>query len=399
MKILIMGAGAQGSAAASILARDNDADEIVLADYDKDLADRVAAKVGTDKITTLKVNADNIDEIAKAAKGCDAILDFVMPWHVPNVMQAALETGAHYVNTAFDAPFWDEILNGEELYLQKEFQDAGLTALLGSGGTPGLYNVVVRLYADKLDTVETILLRCLQEHDDSIENKVRPWNPGWAPAQALIDFYTEPVIFENGEYKKVKQFNEPEIYDFGDIMKNCWAVHHSHEEAYSIPYVFRSKGLKNCNFKYILDEQAATFISMGFTPGNEIEVNGQKVKPFDVLIALTEHPGDEFFDEEPPADDFDPDSIGWGQSVELYGTKDGKPASYKVWIPPHYYYPQEIWDSCGTLQVSVALPAVTGMKMCIEGTKKGVIFAEELDPERFLEIMREKNPSFELTEF
>lgn len=398
MKILIMGAGAQGSAAASILANDNGVDEVVLADFDKDLADRVVAKIGPEKFTTAKVNADNLDEIVALADGCDAIMDFVMPWHVPNVMNAALKVGAHYVNTAYDAPFWDQLVNGEELYLQKEFQEAGLTALLGCGGTPGLYNVVARLYADKLDTVDTIQFRCLTQHDDSIENKVKPWNPGWAPAQALIDYCSEPIIFENGEYKKVKPFNEPEIYDFGDILKNCWAVHHSHEEAYSIPHVFKDKGIKNCNFKYILDEQAATFFCMGFTPDNEIELNGQKIKPFDVLIALTEHPGDGFFEEQPPAED-DQGTILWAQSAEIYGTKDGEEKSYKVWIPGYFLYPKEVYESCGTTLVNVALPAFVGIKMCIEGTKKGVIFAEELDPNRFLEIMKEKVPSYELTEF
>ena len=214
----------------------------------------------------------------------------------------------------------------------------------------------------------------------------------------MIDYCSEPVIFENGEYKKVKRFNDPEVYNFGEILKNCWAVHHSHEEAYSIPYVFKDKGIKNCNFKYVLDEQAATFICMGFTPDNEIEIKGQKIKPFDVVIALTEHPGDFFFEEQPPAD-VEPGPPGWGQSAEVYGTKDGEPKAYKVWIPGFFMYPKEVYDACGTTLVSVALPAFTGIKMCIEGTKKGVIFAEELDPKRFLEIMKEKVPSYELTEF
>ena len=117
-----------------------------------------------------------------------------------------------------------------------------------------------------------------------------------------------------------------------------------------------------------------------------------------MLIALTEHPGDYFFEEEPPTSNEvgDPE---WGMSVEVYGTIDGKDDCYKVWVPGFFMYPMEVYESCGTTLVSVALPATIGMKMCVEGAKAGVIFAEELDPNRFLELLKEKVPSFELTEF
>lgn len=397
MKVLVMGAGKQGAAAASICAKDNVVESIILADINLELADKVAAKINSEKITTKMVNANEIDDIAAAAKGCDVIMDFCLPWHVPNVMQAALKAGTHYVNSAYDAPFWDQLVNGEKLYLYDEFEKAGLSALLGCGGCPGIYNVVARLYADKMDTVESVYYKCLEVPNTSLENKVKPWNPGWAPAQALIDFSVEPIIFEDGKYKRMPIFSGLEYYDFKGTMPPCPAAYHSHEEAYQTPYCFKDKGIKNCNFKYLVDEQAATFVKMGFVPDKVIKVDGQQVKPFDVLISMVEKASDGFLNEVPPTGN-EKFELLYPQCTEVNGTKDGKPVSYTVMIDYFYAHPIECYNACGCLGVSVALPVVLGAKMLIEGAKKGVIFAEELNPNRFMELVYEKIPSFELKE-
>jgi saccharopine dehydrogenase-like NADP-dependent oxidoreductase len=48
---------------------------------------------------------------------------------------------------------------------------------------------------------------------------------------------------------------------------------------------------------------------------------------------------------------------------------------------------QKIYDLFGTSLVNVALPVVIGAKMILEDAAKGVIFAEELDPSRFINRM------------
>jgi saccharopine dehydrogenase-like NADP-dependent oxidoreductase len=48
---------------------------------------------------------------------------------------------------------------------------------------------------------------------------------------------------------------------------------------------------------------------------------------------------------------------------------------------------QYLYDTYGTSYINVALPAVAGAKMAIEGAEKGVINPQDLDPERFLELM------------
>lgn len=73
-----MGAGAQGAPCASILARDKDVSEIVLGDIDLDLANKVKDKIGSDKITTIKVDAGKIEHLQRATKGADVVVKVFM---------------------------------------------------------------------------------------------------------------------------------------------------------------------------------------------------------------------------------------------------------------------------------------------------------------------------------
>lgn len=387
MKILIVGAGLQGSVCASILARDDFADEILLADYDYSLVEKVMAKLDSKKIKGFQVDATKVDDVAALADGCDIIMDFVMPWMATYVMKAALKVNAHYVNTAYDAPYWDQLTQGKELELNREFEAAGLTAILGCGSMPGYLNVCIAKYANKLDSVENIFMR----NGFGIlipVPRLGEWDPGWSPKQALTDFLTEPTIFENGEYKKVPIFSGEEDFVFEGPIGEEYIAYHSHEEAYSLPYSYRDKGIKNCSFRYPVDEQAATYIYQGFVPDNEIEVNGVKVKPFDVLMQMVAQPGEAFFEEEAPTEE---ESIACCEThVDIEGTENGKKVSYRINVP---FLPKnqiKTYEVCGTNSVGISLPAVTGAKMCAEGTKKGVIFAEQMDPDRFLEIINEK---------
>ena len=82
MKVLIVGAGGQGGACASILARQDAIEEIRLVDLKEETAKAVADHIGVDKVKTGAVNATDPDDVARAAEGVDVVVDMVMPWSV-----------------------------------------------------------------------------------------------------------------------------------------------------------------------------------------------------------------------------------------------------------------------------------------------------------------------------
>lgn len=390
MKIMIMGAGGQGGPCASILSRDESIEEIRLADLDLAIADRVAAKIGSKKIKTYQVNATAVEEVAAVAEGVDVIIDLVMPWMAKYVMEAALKIRSNYVNTAFDTPFWEEFEQGKPLSLQKEFKEAGLTALLGSGMAPGFINVLIRQQCDKLDTVESVKIRLGKgktgggEYDDII----LPWNPGWAPIQALKDCADDAICFDEGRYGYVGPYAGIEEWEFAEPIGKKLVSHHSHEEPYSIPMTI-GKGLKYCDFKYYVCYHPAALVSLGLASNEEIDVKGVKVKPMDVVAAVLPKAGNAFFDEDPKTFNYQDSHVFMSMMAEVKGMKDGCINTYLINCPKMTAPAQPIYDLFGTTLVNVALPAVVGAKQIVEGSEKGVIFAEQLDPERFLEIMKD----------
>ena len=85
-KVLVVGAGAQGGPCASILARDKDVSEIVLGDIDLDLANKVKDKIKSDKISVMKVHAGKLEDIERAAKGVDAIINLTLTAFNSNIL-------------------------------------------------------------------------------------------------------------------------------------------------------------------------------------------------------------------------------------------------------------------------------------------------------------------------
>lgn len=388
MKALIIGAGGQGGPCASILSRDKNVEEIRLYDIDPAAAEKVASKIGSDRMKTGAVNATDSDDVARAAEGVDVILDFVMPWMASHVMRGALKAGASYVNSAFDVPFWDELVDGKELTLKREFEDAGLTALLGCGMAPGLVNVIARLYCDKLDEVDSIKIRLGKKKTDAgpYDDYIKPWNPGWAPVQALKDCNDSAVCFENGVHKRVSPYAGIEEWNFPEPVGKLIVTHHSHEEPYSIPFSI-GKGMKYCDFKYFLHPQPAALVALGMASDQEIEVKGVKVRPIDVAAAVLPVPGNAFFNEDPGKFSHNDTHSHVFMDVEVKGRMLGNEKTYLARLPNMNVPGQELYDLFGTSLVNVALPAVTGARQILGGGYKGVIFAEQLDPVRFLELL------------
>lgn len=393
MKVLIVGAGGQGGACASILARQEAIEEIRLVDLKEETAKAVADQIGSPKVKTGAVNATDPNDVAKAAEGVNVVIDMVMPWMVTYVMKGALKAKANYINTAFDDPYWDEFLEGksiEELTLYKEFKEAGLTALFGCGFAPGITNIFARKFANKLDTVDGIKMRIGKANivpgEEPYDWVLRPWRPTWSPKQALIDCANYTYALEDGKFVEYPPFGGMEMCEFPDPVGTLPVTHHSHEEIYSMPSTF--KGVKNLDFKYYLMYQPAMFYASGLCSQQKIQVGDVEVAPLDVVTALIPPPQGSIFG----ADDAilaEADKTDFIELIiEVSGEKDGKKLTYKANLPKMNAPGPELKALYGTALVYVALPLAIGT-LTLGDTElpKGIIFSDELDPDSFIKRM------------
>jgi len=399
-KVLIVGAGAQGASCASVLSRDKDMTEIVLGDIDLDLANKVKEKIKSDKITAMKVDAGRVEDIERVAKGVDAIINLTLTAFNSNIMKAALKSGAHYVDTSFGEPslldirardnILAQIIEKRPLELDNEFKQAGLTALVGCGGAPGITNILTRYICDKLDHVDEICIRTGYKLLEKPKEVVRGWEPTWSPFRVLWGYAVEPTVFEDGKYKKYPIFSGCEEYNFPDPVGPILLSYHQHQEPVTLPR-FIGKGIKYVGFKYTIDPIVGALVRLGFADPEPIDVKGIKVVPRDVLMKLAPHPVGAFLTEDESTAKLPPKSAH-PYVVEIKGEKSGENMKYKIWWPFSLFTNAEekleLYKKFGTTNIGVALPAIVGAKMCVEGeAERGVIVAERLDAVKFLRIM------------
>ena len=402
MKILIVGAGAQGGPCASVLAKDKNVSEIVLGDIDLDFANKVKEKIKSDKITATRVDAGKVEDIERAARGSDAIINLTLTAFNENIMQAALKSGTHYVDTSFGEPslldicardnILAQIIEKRPLAFDSEFKEAGLTALVGCGGSPGVTNILTRYICDKLDRVDEIHIRLGRRLLTDPEEVVKAWAPTWSPFRALWGYAVEPTVFEDGEYKKYPIYSKCENHTFPEPVGTIPLVYHQHQEPITLPY-FISKGIKYCDFKYTLDKEVGALIKTGFASAEKIDVKGVKVAPRDVLLNLVPRPIDTFLTEDETTARA-PLKVSGFVIIEVTGAKSGEKLEYKMSYPVALSAtPEErleLHKRFGATNIYVCVPAIVGAKMCVQGlTEKGLVSSECLDPIKFLRMMAE----------
>jgi saccharopine dehydrogenase (NAD+, L-lysine-forming) len=402
MKVLIVGAGAQGGPCASILARDKNVSEIVLGDIDLDLANKIKGKIKSAKITATRVDAGKVEDIERAARGTDVIINLTLTAFNENIMQAALKSGAHYVDTSFGEPSLLDICARDNILAQiikkqppafdNEFKEAGLTALVGCGGSPGITNILTRYTCDKLDRVDEIHIRLGRRLLTGSAEVVKAWAPTWSPFRALWGYAVEPTVFEDGEYKKYPIYSKCENYTFPQPVGTIPLVYHQHQEPITLPY-FIGKGIKYCDFKYTTDKEVGTLIKTGFANSEPIDVKGVKVAPRDVLLNLVPRPIDTFITEDETTASA-PLKVTGFVVIEITGAKSGEKLEYKMSYPVALFATPaeklELYKRFGATNIYVCVPAIVGAKMCVQGlTEKGLVSSECLDPIKFLKMMAE----------
>ena len=161
-KILVLGVGAQGSAAAKRLDEDPGVAEIICADYDKKAVDNLVKDMK--KAKGVQVDAHSKESIVRAARGVDLILNALPLECTKNVLDAALEVKANYQDYAATTSLhedWVESIRIQYDVYGPKFEEIGRTAIVGTGSAPGLICAATRdamRYLDSCDTIYNLVV-------------------------------------------------------------------------------------------------------------------------------------------------------------------------------------------------------------------------------------------------
>lgn len=126
---------------------------IVIADIDLERAEAVADEVGSPAVAR---QVDVTDEVAlaQALAEADIVLNTMGPFaqFATPILRAALNAGCHYLDIDDD---WESTLEAFEL--DDMAKEAGVSAVIGLGASPGVSNYLAVAACAPLDSVESLL--------------------------------------------------------------------------------------------------------------------------------------------------------------------------------------------------------------------------------------------------
>lgn len=382
-KVLIIGAGGVGSVVAHKCAMNSEVfTDIMLASRTKSKCDKIAAEIeqmhGV-KISTAQVDADYAENTVKLIKEFNPkmVINVALPYQDLAIMDACLETGVHYLDTANYEP--KDVAKFEYSWqwaYQERFKEAGLMALLGCGFDPGVTQVFCA-YANKHHFDEMHYLDII---DCNAGNHGKAFATNFNPEINIREITQNGRYWENGEWVEIPPMSIHKPIDYPNIgERESYVLYHEELESLvkNFPTLKRARFWMTFGQAYITHLQVLQ--NVGMTSIEPINFQGQQIVPLEFLKAVL------------PA----PDSLGenyTGQTsigCQIKGIKDGQDKTYYVWNNcDHAETYKEVKGQA--VSYTTGVPAMIGAMLMLtndEWMKPGVWNCEQLNPDPFMELL------------
>ena len=282
--IVLGGAGAMGRIAVRTLTEYADIDQITIADYNEERAHEVAASLHSSNIVVKQIDVNDEEHLRALLRGADVVLNAVeYVFNLP-VLKACIQEKVHYADLGGLFHMTRRLMEMDD-----EVSAAGITAILGMGGTPGVTNVLARAAVDKLDRVESIKVQ-LGCSDDTPSSA--PLVAPYSIRTILDEFTKQPQVFQDGVWYPQQPLSGQEELVFPLPVGRATAIYSLHSECATFPISFHNKGIRHVSFKIAFPTDFMTklkfLVDLGFGSDEPIKVRGVKVSPREVLARLME---------------------------------------------------------------------------------------------------------------
>lgn len=301
MRVLIVGAGGVGAAAAAIARRRLFIEHLTLADLDEKRAAAVVGRLGDDeRFAATRVDASSERQLAELieATGADAVLNATDPRLNEPIFKACFVTGTTYLDMAMtlsrphpERPYAEAgvKLGDAQFAVAGQWEEAGVLAVVGIGVEPGLSDVFARYAADHLfETIDEIGVR--DGADLVVEGYA--FAPTFSIWTTIEECLNPPLIWERERgWYTTAPFSEPERFVFPEGIGAIECVNVEHEEVVLIP---RWIDCDRVTFKYGLGEEfidvLKTLHKLGLDSTVPVDVRGTPVAPRDMVAAALPDP-------------------------------------------------------------------------------------------------------------
>lgn len=333
---------------------------------------------GKTKVTTAQLNADNTEEIIALIETFkpDIVINVALPYQDLTIMDACLATKVHYLDTAnYEPPDTAKFEYKWQWAYKKKFEEAGITAILGSGFDPGVTGVfsayAQKHYFDEIHTIDIV--------DANAGDHGYPFATNFNPEINIREVTANGSYFENGKFIETEPMSIKRVYNLPQIgPKDIYLLHHEEMESLAL----NIKGIKRIRFWMTFSESYLTHLkvleNVGMTSIEPIEFEGKQIVPLQFLKAVLPDPAS-----------LGPRTKGKTNIGCIFtGVKDGQEKKYYVYnVCDH----QACYAEVGSQAISytTGVPAMIGAMMVLTGkwNKPGVYNVEEFNPDPFMEAL------------
>ena len=378
-KVLIIGAGGVGGVVTHKCAQVPEVfEEIVLASRTVSKCDAIAAQLDRD-IETAQVDADNVPELVELIKKVkpNLLINVALPYQDLTIMDACLETGVHYIDTAnYEPPETAKFEYKWQWAYQDRFVEKNLLALLGSGFDPGVTNIFTawmnKHHFDEITELDII--------DANAGDHGHPFATNFNPEINIREVSAKGRYWDNGEWIETEPLSVKKSFDFPEGIgpMNIYLMYHEELESLTkhIPSIKKGRFWMTFSDNYL--KHLEVLENVGMTRIDPVMYEGKEIIPLQFLKTLLP----------------DPASLGPRTKGKTCigcvatGTKDGKPKKMYVYNTCDH---QECYKEVKSQAISytTGVPAMIGAMMVATGTwsGSGVFNMEQFDPDPFMDAL------------
>jgi saccharopine dehydrogenase-like NADP-dependent oxidoreductase len=205
MKILALGGcGEIGRHASKTLLADPVVKSVVIADRDGERAKAFAQTLGN-RASWQALDITDAAALKGAIENADIIINTVGPYFRfgPVVLDAAIAAKKHYLDVCDD---WEPTL--EMLSRHEKARDAGITAILGLGATPGISNILARKAVSLLSRADSIITGW--QLSEALPEKIEK-TPSAATVHGMHQLTGKIRVFRQGSFVEEKPIRKVKI--------------------------------------------------------------------------------------------------------------------------------------------------------------------------------------------
>jgi lysine 6-dehydrogenase len=283
MKMLVLGAGLQGSACAFDLLQHAAVERVTLADLPGiPLAPFLVPFVG-DRLQLQTLDVTDLAAVRRVMTGHDAVMSAIPYYHNGPLSAAAIDCGCH----------WADLGGNTEIVIEQKQLDPcarsrGVAVVPDCGLAPGMVNVLAAEGIRRMDVADRVKIYVggLPQSPEPPLNYQIVYS-----LEGVLDYYTTPSwILRDGAPRQVEPLSELEWVDFPDPIGRLEAFHTGGGIS-TLPFAYQGRVnvMEYKTLRYPGHADAMRPIrELGLLDESPVEVKGQPVSPRALFMAVVQ---------------------------------------------------------------------------------------------------------------